>query len=99
MVIGEGMPSRRHHQPGNLFILFDVVFPKTEFFTPSHLDGLKGLLPWQADQPALSIVKDAMPVNIVGVNERDVQDLEHEANNQQEEDEHQHGERVQCGQQ
>ena len=100
MVLGEGMPSRRHHQPGNLFLLFDVVFPSNDFFTPTNIDSLKQLLPWAKDQPSVAQIKDALPVNAVGVNERDIRDMDEEAHRHGEEDEdHAHGERVQCGQQ
>ena len=29
MIRGQGMPSMRHHDPGNLYIKFDVEFPQT----------------------------------------------------------------------
>lgn len=36
MIRGQGMPSERHHEPGNLYIQFDVEFP--ESVDPMTLD-------------------------------------------------------------
>eukprot|EP00835_Amoeboradix_gromovi_P005388 NODE_501_length_7561_cov_0.489547.p5 type:complete len:117 gc:universal NODE_501_length_7561_cov_0.489547:6150-5800(-) len=99
MVLNEGMPSRRHHQPGNLFLVFDVVFPTQSFFSPANIESLKSLLPWQQDQPKSSAVMEALPVNAVSVSDRDIKDLEQEANKNDDDEDHTHGERVQCGQQ
>eukprot|EP00834_Sanchytrium_tribonematis_P001738 NODE_44_length_33449_cov_1.575742.p38 type:complete len:101 gc:universal NODE_44_length_33449_cov_1.575742:22003-21701(-) len=100
MIGAEGMPTRRHHQKGNLFVLFDVQFPAPNFFTPSNIDALKKLLPWDAEQPSNAQIKDALPVNVSSVTDRDIRDLEQESGGRDhDEDEHMHGERVQCGQQ
>lgn len=46
MVRGQGMPSHRHHDFGNLFIQFDVKFPEKNWTTdPAHFGALKSILP------------------------------------------------------
>lgn len=46
MVRGQGMPSHRHHDFGNLFIQFDVKFPEKNWTTnPEHFETLKSILP------------------------------------------------------
>ena len=46
MVRGQGMPSHRHHDFGNLFIQFDVKFPEKNWTTnPEHFEALKSILP------------------------------------------------------
>lgn len=42
MIPGQGMPSMRHHDPGNLYIQFEVVFPTTRpSLSPRELATLK----------------------------------------------------------
>ena len=41
MIRGAGMPSYRHHNPGNLFIRFDIDFPST---TPPLSEEQRALL-------------------------------------------------------
>ena len=46
MVRGQGMPSHRHHDFGNLYIQFDVKFPEKNWTTnPEHFESLKSILP------------------------------------------------------
>ena len=100
MILNEGMPNRRHHQNGNLFVLFDVKFPDPTYLTPANIDALKRLLPWEKEQPTSQEIKDALPVSVVQVSDRDIRDLEQESRGQDEEDHHHgHGEGVQCAQQ
>jgi len=45
---GQGMPSYRHHDMGNLYIHFDVKFPEDNFNTPEKLMLLEEILPPRA---------------------------------------------------
>lgn len=40
MVRGQGMPSFRHHDLGNLYIQFDVKFPKEIKAIPKEVNGI-----------------------------------------------------------
>ncbi|CAG8525588.1 11425_t:CDS:2 [Diversispora eburnea] len=43
---GQGMPARRHHTNGTLYIKFDIEFPSRHWTTdPTKLDILKSVLP------------------------------------------------------
>jgi DnaJ homolog subfamily A member 2 len=42
------MPSYRHHDHGNLYIKFEIVFPEAswaQLATPETMEGLKAILP------------------------------------------------------
>jgi DnaJ family protein A protein 2 len=46
MIRGQGMPSYRHHDCGNMYVQFDVTFPEKNFTTdPAAFDALKAILP------------------------------------------------------
>lgn len=45
MIRGQGMPSMRHHDFGNLYIQFDVKFPPQLFNTPEKIQLLEEILP------------------------------------------------------
>lgn len=46
MVRGQGMPSYRHHDCGNLYIQFSVKFPEKNWTEdPETFEGLRKLLP------------------------------------------------------
>lgn len=45
MIRGQGMPSMRHHDFGNLYIQFDVKFPPALFNTPEKIALLEEILP------------------------------------------------------
>lgn len=101
MIRGQGMPSYRHHDHGNLYIQFDVKFPEKNWTSdPAAFEALKTILP-----PAEEGIKppaDAMT---------EVADLEDVDASQQaraqgagamdedDEDGQQGGERVQCASQ
>ena len=63
----QGMPSYRHHDMGNLFILFSVKFPKRisgpngESMTPQQVKALESVLPPRTkgvQPPAHAMVED-----------------------------------------
>lgn len=61
MIRGQGMPSMRHHDFGNLYIQFDVKFPPEMFNTPEKLQQLENILPPRKETeqpPADGMVED-----------------------------------------
>ncbi|KAL9102006.1 MAG: hypothetical protein Q9163_002806 [Psora crenata] len=53
MIRGQGMPSFRHHDFGNLYIQFDVKMPPSHFNSPEKIQMLESILPPRQEQPAL----------------------------------------------
>ena len=45
MIRGQGMPSLRHHDFGNLYIQFDVKFPPPAFNSEENIKMLENILP------------------------------------------------------
>lgn len=65
VVQGQGMPSFRHHDHGNLYIQFDVKFPKKDQLQNLHL--LDQVLPPRMEQthaPADAMVEDFEPEDV-----------------------------------
>lgn len=61
MIRGQGMPSLRHHDFGNLYIQFDVKFPSPGFNTPEKIAQLEQILPErkpQATPPSDAMIDD-----------------------------------------
>lgn len=61
MIRGQGMPSLRHHDFGNLYIQFDVKFPPPGFNTPDKIALLEQILPErkpQAMPPSDAMIDD-----------------------------------------
>lgn len=53
MIRGQGMPSYRHHDFGNLYVQFDVKFPQKNWTAdPLAFESLKAILPAQATTTA-----------------------------------------------
>ena len=50
MLRGQGMPSMRHHDFGNLYIQFDVKFPPANFNTHERIAELEQILPARKQQ-------------------------------------------------
>ncbi|KAI5809311.1 hypothetical protein BZA77DRAFT_255351 [Pyronema omphalodes] len=59
---GQGMPSYRHHDLGNLYIRFEVKFPEDNFNTPEKIALLEEILPPRTVQ---DINPDAMYDEVV----------------------------------
>lgn len=45
VIEGQGMPSYRHHDMGNLYVKFDIEFPPENFATPEQIALLENALP------------------------------------------------------
>ncbi|KAK6338427.1 Type I HSP40 co-chaperone [Orbilia blumenaviensis] len=97
LVRGQGMPSYRHHDYGDLFIQFEIKFPEKHFADEDVILKLNDILP---PRTAPEIPADAM-VDDVNVEDLDPQAQARAANGPMDEDddEHQGHERVQCASQ
>jgi len=51
MIEKEGMPIHRHHNHGNLYIRFEIEFPKPNFCSEEQLSQLEKILPQRQPQP------------------------------------------------
>ncbi|OMJ09087.1 Mitochondrial protein import protein MAS5 [Smittium culicis] len=45
IVSGEGMPSYRHHNKGDMYISFDIIFPENNWTSEESLAALRTILP------------------------------------------------------
>ena len=102
MVRGQGMPSPRHHDFGNLYIRFNVKFPEKNWTDdPTAFESLRKILPGPevlAQPPAEAMTEPA-----------DLEDLDNSSQSrvfnsgggmdEDDEDGHPGGERVQCASQ
>jgi DnaJ family protein A protein 2 len=61
MIVGQGMPSMRHHDFGNMYIQFDVKFPQKEDLSNLHL--LEQVLPPRIQQTL--VPQDSMSEDFV----------------------------------
>jgi DnaJ homolog subfamily A member 2 len=55
VIQGQGMPSYRHHDFGNLYIKFEVEFPTAEWATTVGADLIGGLKQYLPPPPAMAI--------------------------------------------
>ena len=100
MIRGQGMPSHRHHDYGNMYIRFAVKFPEKNWTQdPAAFDALRKFLP----SPELVNTPPAEAMS----EPADLEDVDSSARGfagpggaMEEDDEHEpHGERVQCASQ
>lgn len=97
MIRGQGMPSYRHHDYGNMYIQFSVKFPEKNWTQdPAAFDGLRKVLP-SADvvntPPAEAMTEPA------DLEEVDNPQKGFDPAMEEDEDQEPHGERVQCASQ
>ena len=92
------MPSYRHHDHGNMYIKFNVVFPPSNFNTPEAIAKLEEILPARntTEVPADAMVDDVV---LEDVDPREQGRSQGGATGMDEDDEGQGGERVQCASQ
>jgi len=104
MLRGQGMPSPRHHDYGNMYIEFSVKFPERGWTTDEKaFDALRKILP----APEMEAIPPADAVT----DPVELEDLDHhsqargfgggagQAMDEDDEDGHPHAERVQCASQ
>lgn len=51
--MGQGMPTERHHDFGNLYIQFEIEFPAANWTDVNIIEQLRTILPAPAALPAL----------------------------------------------
>ncbi|KKK11988.1 hypothetical protein P175DRAFT_0543621 [Aspergillus ochraceoroseus IBT 24754] len=99
MIKGQGMPSYRHHDFGNLYIQFDVKFPEKDQL--NNIELLEQVLPprtAQAQAPSDSMVED-FELEDVDANEHSQARAHGAAMDEDDEDVPPGAERVQCASQ
>ncbi|KAH8591303.1 hypothetical protein B0O99DRAFT_598169 [Bisporella sp. PMI_857] len=100
MIRGQGMPSYRHHDFGNMFVQFDVKFPAKNWTEdPTAFDALKAILPPQSQTvaPDPEAMTDVVDFEDVDANSH-ARSMGATAEDE-DEDGHPGGERVQCASQ
>ncbi|RGB37785.1 DNAJ domain-containing protein Mas5 [Rhizophagus diaphanus] len=93
-----GMPSQRFHEPGTLYIQFDIEFPPSNWVDKQVIMSLEKILP---PRPELDTPKDAMIEDVELTTMNDDEQRRSASNhmaNGEDEDEG-HGPSVQCAQQ
>ncbi|KAF8469542.1 hypothetical protein BDZ91DRAFT_55571 [Kalaharituber pfeilii] len=102
-ITGQGMPSYRHHDFGNLYIQFDVKFPPPHFNTPERILALEAILPPRNSSGLPPVPLENMDVEEVQLEDVDPNQQARATGAAADEDEddhtHGHGERVQCASQ
>jgi DnaJ family protein A protein 2 len=101
MIRGQGMPSYRHHDCGNMYVRFDVRFPEKNWtIEPAAFQVLKKILPPPIDS---TTPPDETMTDMVDLEDIDASQQQRAQNHAMEdEDEDGHpagGERVQCASQ
>ncbi|KAJ5893354.1 Mitochondrial protein import protein mas5 [Penicillium taxi] len=98
-ITGQGMPSFRHHDHGNLYIKFDVKFPKGEEL--KNLELLEKVLPprLQQNQPPADAMVDDFELETIDTNENSQARAHGGAVDEDDDDVPAGAERVQCASQ
>ena len=103
MIRGQGMPSYRHHDFGNMYVRFNVKFPERNWSSdPATYEGLRKLLPAANTQqvPAEAMTEPADLEDMDNAQQSRVFGGGHGgAMDEDDEDGHPGGERVQCASQ
>ncbi|KAJ5032366.1 uncharacterized protein L3040_008971 [Drepanopeziza brunnea f. sp. 'multigermtubi'] len=100
LIRGQGMPSYRHHDFGNMYVQFDVKFPEKNFTEdPAAFEALKAIIP-----PSKTITTPPAETMTEAVDIEDVDPSQQAraqgaAMEEDDEDGHPGGERVQCASQ
>jgi DnaJ family protein A protein 2 len=95
------MPSYRHHDCGNMYVQFDVKFPEKNFTEdPKAFEALRSILP---SSPQTSTPPDETMTEVADLEEIDASQQARAAGatgmDEDDEDGHPGGERVQCASQ
>ncbi|KAJ2289538.1 Type I HSP40 co-chaperone [Coemansia sp. RSA 2706] len=100
VIDGQGMPSFRHHNPGNLFIKFNVRFPDPNWAPEDEIKKLEALLPPRRPEPALpkGYHTEDVVLSAIDLHHQKKMNESDEAMDEDFEDAH-HGPGVQCAQQ
>ncbi|KAF9385058.1 Type I HSP40 co-chaperone [Podila verticillata] len=96
-VMGQGMPTERHHDFGNMYIQFEIDFPAANWTDLSHIEQLRAILPAATPLPELPKTAHIEEVSLTEMDPRQKARAEH--GNMGDDDEEGHGPGVQCAQQ
>ncbi|KAG0039268.1 Type I HSP40 co-chaperone [Podila clonocystis] len=96
-VMGQGMPTERHHDFGNLYIQFEIEFPAANWTDLSHIEQLRAILPPATPLPELAKTAHIEEVSLTEMDPR--QKARAEQGHMGDDDEEGHGPGVQCAQQ
>ncbi|GJJ72789.1 hypothetical protein EMPS_05147 [Entomortierella parvispora] len=99
-VMGQGMPTERHHDFGNLYVQFEIDFPNANWTDPTQIELLRSILPPAAalpEPPKTAVVEE---VNLTEMDPRQRARAEQGHFGDDDDDENGgHGPGVQCAQQ
>lgn len=101
MIRGQGMPTPRHHDFGNMYIQFNVKFPEKNWASdPAAFENLRKILPGPAVEAIPPAEAMTEPADLEDVDTRaGASAFTGGAMDEDDEDGHPHGERVQCASQ
>ncbi|KIJ69543.1 hypothetical protein HYDPIDRAFT_172911 [Hydnomerulius pinastri MD-312] len=94
VIKSQGMPSQRHHEPGDLFVKFTVNFP--DFIDPTKVALLEKALP---PRPALPSFPKSVHLEEVQLDEPDAHSRAHAMSDDAMDEDHEGEPRVQCANQ
>ncbi|KAF9575600.1 Type I HSP40 co-chaperone [Mortierella alpina] len=69
-VMGQGMPTERHHDFGNLYIQFEIEFPAANWTDVANIEKIRSILPAAAPLPALPKGAHTEEVNLTEMDPR-----------------------------
>lgn len=95
--MGQGMPTERHHDFGNLYIQFEIEFPTANWTDVAKIEQLRSILPPAAELPALPKGAHIEEVSLTEMDPR--QKARAEQGHMGDDDEEGQGPGVQCAQQ
>ena len=98
-VMGQGMPTERHHDFGNLYIQFEIEFPTANWTDLAHIEQLRTILPPAAPLPALPKGVHIEEVSLTEMDPRQKARAEQGHMGGDDDEEGGHGSGVQCAQQ
>ncbi|KAJ2334095.1 Type I HSP40 co-chaperone [Coemansia sp. RSA 2681] len=103
MLDGQGMPSHRHQNMGNMFIKFTVRFPSPNWTTEEEIKKLEAILPARKATPAVAKgvhTEEVVLSSVDAHHQKTMNSNNDDAMDEEYEDAHQHGgPGVQCAQQ
>lgn len=98
-VMGQGMPTERHHDFGNLYIQFEIEFPTANWTDLAHIEQLRTILPPAPALPALPKGAHIEEVSLTEMDPRQKARAEQGHMGGDDDEEGGHGPGVQCAQQ
>lgn len=102
VIEGQGMPSHRHHNMGNMLVKFTVRFPDANWTTEENIKKLEEYLPARKPQPSMSKGSHLEEVVLTAVDmhhQKSMNDADDAMDEDYEDEHHGGGPGVQCAQQ